>query len=140
MCQKHHVHVVLNKKLLIHYSKNILGPYTAHKLNPVKNNAFGCRPAGNIINYAGSFYRPTQNCSEYYGGSIVMNKIIKLSEDEFIEEFSFEIKPESISKNIKGIHTINFNDDVVVIDGLKKLFAPKEQIKIFLKKHKTFHD
>lgn len=124
-----------NSKLLIHYSDNIDGPFRAHKMNPFKNNSFGCRPAGNFIEFDGSYYRPTQNCSEYYGGSIVINKLILLNEHDFKEEFHFEIKPEHIGKKIKGIHTINFIEDIIVLDGLVKLFTPINQIKVFLNKY-----
>jgi hypothetical protein len=124
-----------NSKLLIHYSDSITGPYKPHKLNPFKNNPYGCRPAGNFIKHNNFYYRPTQNCTFYYGSSIVINKLIRLNEDEFEEEFSFEIKPEKICNKIKGIHTINFNEDLVVIDGLFKIFTPFNQFKIYLNKY-----
>lgn len=123
-----------NKKLYIHYSENLKGPYKSHKLNPFKNNSFGCRPAGSIFKYLDNYYRPTQNCVEYYGKSIIINKIIRLNTEEFIEEEVFEIMPEHITKKIKGIHTINFHDGLIVIDSLKKIFSPIKQFDIFLNK------
>lgn len=127
-----------NSKLIIHYSDCLKGPYHSHKQNPFKNSLFGCRPAGNIFKFLDSNYRPTQNCTDYYGGSIVINKINVLNENEFSEEHVFEIKPEQISNNIKGIHTINFIDNVFVIDGLRKIFSPFDQLKFKFYKYSKF--
>ena len=119
-----------NSQLYIYYADNFDGPYLEHKKNPFKNNLDGTRPAGNFIQYDGHIYRPTQNSSERYGKSISLNKISRLDEFDFIEELYFKINPSLHSKFCKGIHTINFLDGYLVIDGLKIVFSPLKKIKL----------
>ena len=123
-----------NSKLYIYYADQMTGPYTSHAGNPVKDCLNGSRPAGNFIKVGGEIYRPSQNCAEYYGKSVTINKITLLNETEFAEEPVMEIIPPPKSGFNYGIHTINVMDDVIVIDALKRIFMPMEQIKIFCKK------
>ena len=123
-----------NSMLYIYYADQLMGPYVPHNANPVKESLSGTRPAGNFIKIDGDVFRPSQNCEEYYGKSIIINKITLLNENEFSEEMFMEIRPPSQSGFNYGIHTINVMDDVMVIDALKRIFMPVEQMKIFLKK------
>ena len=120
--------------LHIFYGDSLFGPYLAHQNNPVKNSLNGSRPAGNLIVVDGVLYRPTQNCVHYYGESISINQILKLSETEFVEEFYFKITPDITSEFKDGVHTINVIDDIIVVDGIKMLFKPFTKWKLFLKK------
>lgn len=128
-----------NSQLFIYYSDNFDGPFTAHKKNPFKNNVDGTRPAGDFIKYNNELYRPTQNSSEGYGRSISINKIILLDENDFVEEFCFKINPPSDLNYCKGIHTLNFTDEYLVIDGLKKIFSPIQKTKLFFQ-NKVFRN
>ncbi|MEO6669132.1 MAG: hypothetical protein ABIN36_06630 [Ferruginibacter sp.] len=123
-----------NNKLYIYYADKMAGPYIPHAANPVKNSLNGSRPAGNFLKVDGEIYRPSQNCAEYYGKSVTLNKVTVLSEKEFAEEPVLEIGPPQKSGFNYGIHTINIVDDVIVIDALKRIFMPGEQIGIFFKK------
>ena len=123
-----------HSRLYIYYADSLLGEYLPHANNPVKNNINGSRPAGTIIKVDGELYRPAQNCGQHYGESIAINKIIKLSENEFAEEFYFKITPDKNSEFNAGIHTINIVDDIIVIDGIKMLFRPLTKWKLFFKK------
>jgi hypothetical protein len=122
-----------NCDLHIYYSDQITGPFNKHKLNPVKSNLYGSRSAGKIFTSNNEIFRPSQNCVESYGYSVVINKIIKLSEYEFEESKIIELKPSDIDSRIKGIHTLNTIDDLIIIDGLVKIFSPFFQIKLSLK-------
>ena len=122
-----------NSKLFIYYADEMCGPYIPHANNPVKTGADGSRPAGNFIELDGNIYRPSQNCAEYYGKSVTISKVTKLNEREFEEEPVMEVKPPHQSGFNYGIHTINVVGDVIVIDALKRIFMPLEQVKIFLK-------
>ena len=123
-----------NSKLYIYHADQWDGPYTAHQQNPVKNTKVACRPAGNFLVSNGEIYRPSQNNQNYYGESITINKIITLNENEFHEEPFKLITPPKNTKNNYGIHTINISDGVIVIDGLKRVFAPFKQIEILFSK------
>jgi hypothetical protein len=120
--------------LLIYYSDTLLGNYHPHANNPVKNSKDGSRPAGNVIAVDGEIYRPAQNCSQHYGESICINKITKLSQTEFEEEFYIKISPDKNSKYNSGVHTINFIDNIIVIDGIKMLFRPLTKWNLFFKR------
>lgn len=123
-----------NSRLYIYYSDNLLGPYTPHKQNPVKEGSNGSRPAGNFIEVDGNLYRPSQNCQNQYGESITINKVISLDENTYSEEpyMLISINQNNIlNKNIKAIHTINVLDDLIIVDGLKWTFSPKNQWKNF---------
>ncbi len=120
-----------NSKLYIYYANSMNGPFIPHAGNPVKSSLNGSRPAGNFIKLDGEIYRPSQNCAEYYGKSVTINRITVLNEKEFKEEAVLDILPPQKSGFNYGIHTINIVDDVIVIDALKRIFMPLEQIKIF---------
>ena len=117
-----------NSDLQIFYADNLLGAYTAHAGNPVKKAHNGARPAGNFIEVDGSIYRPAQNCSNYYGESITINKIKKLTTAEFEEEEYMIIEPNKNDEFNYGIHTINAVDDLIIVDGQKGYFEPVRQL------------
>ena len=123
----------LNSDLHIFYADSLLGPYTAHKANPVKRQLNGSRPAGNFIEVDGAIYRPTQNCSNYYGESITINKITTLTTTEFQEEEYMVIQPNKNDEFNYGIHTINAVDDIIIVDGQKSYFEPVQQLSRKLK-------
>lgn len=124
----------LNSALHIFYSDELTGPYTAHAANPVKKALNGSRPAGNFIEVDGEIYRPAQNCVNYYGESITINKLIKLSVTEFEEEEYMIIESNPGDEFNYGIHTINAVDDLIIVDGQKRHFQPFRQISRKLKK------
>lgn len=117
-----------NSDLQIFYADNLLGPYTPHAGNPVKKAHNGARPAGNFIEVDGAIYRPAQNCSNYYGESITINKIKKLTTTEFEEEEYMLIEPNKNDEFNYGIHTINAVDDLIIVDGQKGYFEPVRQL------------
>lgn len=75
------------------------------------------RSAGNPIRIDNNYYRPTQNCSNYYGEAIF---IYEYGEDEYsrlkgeITTDSLILKPDI--SNITGTHTINRSKNYEVID------------------------
>jgi len=124
-------------KLNIFSSKSLFGPYTSHPENPMKNGLNGIRPAGNFIEVDGILYRPTQNCENYYGESITINKINELNEFSFKEEPYMLIVLNGKNKHNYGmhnIHTINVVDDLLAVDGEKWTFSPLDQLKSFIRK------
>lgn len=117
-----------NSDLQIFYADNLLGPYTPHAGNPVKKALDGARPAGNFIEVDGAIYRPAQNCSNYYGEAITINKIKKLTTTEFEEEEYMIIEPNKNDEFNYGIHTINAVDGLIIVDGQKGYFEPVRQL------------
>ncbi|MNF01557.1 hypothetical protein D3C80_2005650 [compost metagenome] len=75
------------------------------------------RNAGQIYSKEGELYRPSQNCGATYGSEIMINRIVKLSEEEYEEE-----SVEQLSRYNKyyGMHTCNGDEQLLVIDLLVK--------------------
>jgi hypothetical protein len=118
----------LNSDLHIFYADSLLGPYTAHSGNPVRSDLIGSRPAGNFIVVDGGIYRPAQNCVNYYGESITINKVNLLTTTRFEEEVYMTIEPNEADEFNYGIHTINAIDDLIIVDGQKVHFQPVRQL------------
>lgn len=117
-----------NNKLYIYHSNRWDGDYVPHKNNPIKDNLSGSRPAGNFIKIDNNIYRPAQNSKDYYGKYISLYKLVSLNENEYVEEHCFDIHPPQNSKFKFAIHTINISDNVIVVDGLRRVFNPFMQI------------
>jgi len=116
-----------DRQLHLYSSEQLLGDYKPHPLNPVKDDLNGSRPAGALIEYQGDWFRPAQDSRFTYGGGMVINKIKRLNEREFDEEFYMRISPGNKSgrrSGIRGMHTLNFAGDYLVADGTRWRFAP----------------
>jgi O-antigen/teichoic acid export membrane protein len=106
----------LNEQLHLFHAPSPLGPWTAHRRNPVKWDARGSRPAGRLFQKDGELYRPAQDCTEHYGGSIRIQRVVRLDVDEYVETEAATIEPEW-RPNLIGTHTINAVPGLAVIDG-----------------------
>ncbi len=128
--------------LMIFYSNDLLGPYTGHPGNPVKKGLNGTRPAGNFIMIGDSIFRPVQNCEKIYGESITIFRISLLNRLEFKEERYMDIninRSNLKNKGIHSIHTLNFLNGNIVIDGERWIFAPVYRLKSYIKKIISTH-
>lgn len=111
-----------NSKLFAYYSQSLAGPYLEHHNNPIKVDIRSSRPAGTPFLMDGDLYRPAQNSAKHYGSRISINKIVKLTPDEFFEELVSEIRPEKYSKKYCGTHTVAVSESFIVIDFKKHGF------------------
>lgn len=122
-------------KLHVFYSDSLLGPYTPHRNNPVRDSLDGTRPAGNFVIVDDVIYRPAQNCGNSYGESMVINRITELSEEKITEEPYLEIKvnrKRRSNRYIHSMHTLNQSGDIIVVDGELWTLAPLTQLKKFI--------
>ena len=106
-------------ELYVFYAETPLGPWTPHKRNPVKSDVRGSRPAGNLFQWNGSVYRPSQDSSGRYGYAISINRIVQLDEDVFREEEVSKILPDW-NKRLLGTHTLSIANDLTIVDCLRK--------------------
>ncbi len=106
-------------ELYIYYSSTLEGDYQPHRQNPIKVEKSTCRSAGSLFVVNDSIYRPTQNPTHCYGGSIQINKILILTEDTYQTETVFEILPDKDYS--RGIHHISFSQDKIVVDGKRRV-------------------
>jgi hypothetical protein len=109
-------------RLYIWYAKELLGPWTPHAANPVKQDIGSSRPAGTPFIHNGHLYRPAQDCSRTYGGRIVLNKILRLTPNEFEEEAAAFIEPGPNGPYPEGLHTLSASGDITLVDGKRVRF------------------
>lgn len=106
-------------KLSIFYKKD--GRYIPISSNPVKNDIKTARPGGNFFELNGVLYRPAQNCEHFYGESIKIMQVDKLSVCEYKEHEILEISDPS--REYKGMHTFNDYKNFVIVDGYKDIYS-----------------
>jgi hypothetical protein len=104
-------------ELHLYYSPSPLGPWKPHKRNPVKSDVRNSRPAGRLFYWKGDLYRPAQDSSRRYGYGMRINKVLRLSPTEFVEEEVSHVLPQW-RKDLRGTHTLNMCEDLTVIDCL----------------------
>jgi hypothetical protein len=103
-------------ELHIYHAETPTGPWTPHPRNPIKSDASNARPAGRIFMHAGQLYRPAQDCSTRYGGSITINRIVRLDLEGYKEMEVSKILPDW-QPNLIATHTINSVDQLIVMDA-----------------------
>ncbi|PSR98053.1 Glycosyltransferase family protein 64 protein [Actinidia chinensis var. chinensis] len=76
-----------NGQLEIWYSSSPLGPWKAHKNNPIYNTdkSMGARNGGRPFVHSGNLYRVGQDCGDTYGKQLRIFKVEVLTKDEFRE-------------------------------------------------------
>lgn len=119
-------------QLYIYYSSTIDGDYQEHQLNPIKVEKYACRGAGSLFIANNVIYRPTQNPTNCYGGSLQINKILVLTESEYKTEPVFEILPDKFYN--RGLHHISFSNDKIVVDGKREVIEFFMSIKKLVKR------
>lgn len=125
-----------NSELYLYHAENWQGDYQQIGQNPVANDLSGSRPAGHFFEVDGKIYRPTQNSSEYYGKSIIIKELEVITKSEFREKTKKELNPDVKSRYNIAIHTINFSNGVIVVDGLRRYFNPFKQLVYMLQKRR----
>jgi hypothetical protein len=74
------------------------------------------RGAGGFFRRDGALIRPAQHNPDYYGQSIVLNRIDRLTEEEFVETPVTTIRAPWPSRGKTGTHHLSFSDRFVVMD------------------------
>lgn len=112
-------------KLYIFHAPELQGPWTPHALNPVKCDLRSSRPAGTpFIAEDGTLYRPAQDCSRVYGGALVINRVSRLTPDEFQEEVATRLRPDPTGPCPDGLHTLSSVGDLTLVDGKRHELVP----------------
>lgn len=106
-------------ELALFHASDPLGPWTPHRKNPVKTDVRSSRPAGGIFRMNGELYRPAQDCSESYGHSISINRILQIDASNYEESCVSKILP-NWAPGLVGTHTINAASGLTVIDGRRR--------------------
>lgn len=110
-------------KLYRYVADDLRGPYLPHFSNPIKVDCADARMAGAFFNWKGQLIRPAQECVRYYGTAVCLNRVDVFDDHRFEETQIDKIEPVKHSKFKKGLHTINGNETVTVVDGKRWLFT-----------------
>lgn len=90
--------------------------WESHPQNPIVSDVKRARPAGNLFTFKGNLYRPSQNCSKFYGYAMTINQIVELNKSNYKEIVVDTILPDW-DKKLIGTHTINSVGNLTVIDA-----------------------
>jgi hypothetical protein len=106
--------------LHLYYSDSPLSDqWTPHPLNPIVKDIYSARPAGRIFIEDDTLIRPSQDCSVDYGYAINFNRIVTLSETEYVETHEHTFKPPSKGQ-ILTTHTFNRIAGLTTIDAIQR--------------------
>ena len=65
----------------------------------------------------GALYRPAQDCSVTYGGAVVINRVERLTPEEFVERPVRRLAPAAHGPYPHGLHTLSGAGNVTLVDG-----------------------
>ncbi len=101
----------------------LAGPWTPHARNPVKYDVRSARSGGTPFTHRGQLYRPGQDCSETYGGAVRLNRITRLTPEEYVEEVAAVVQPDPEGRYPAGLHTLSAFGDCTLIDGKRSVWC-----------------
>ncbi|MBI3525707.1 MAG: hypothetical protein HY066_14510 [Betaproteobacteria bacterium] len=104
-------------ELHLYSSTTPLGPWTARRGNPVISDVRCARSAGPLFMSQGNLYRPSQDCSQDYGHSVLINRVDALNDGDYRETTVRRIAP-GWRKDIFRTHTFGGSKHLRVIDYL----------------------
>ena len=108
----------LNDELAIYSAEALLGEWRPHRRNPVKSDVRSSRPAGRLFRRGDGLYRPGQICTPLYGAGIALNRVTRLTSEEYAEEEAARIEPRD--GRTLGIHTFNRAGELSVADTFER--------------------
>jgi len=106
-------------RLDLFMTQDILNPnWQEHPQNPVCKGHQQFRMAGKPFIYDGKLVRPSQDSLKRYGGNIELKHIVELSPTTYKEELLEVVLPDWNTQD-DGCHTINAEDNFVVLDAIR---------------------
>jgi len=112
-------HASHEEELHAFYASNPTGPWRAHRANPVKRDARSARGAGRIYRHGDAYYRPAQDGSRWAGESLSIQRVTRLTLDEYDEVEERRLSPSSF-RGASKLHTFNFDGPAAVIDVARR--------------------
>ncbi len=107
------------EELHLFHAGDLLGKWHPHAANPVKSDVRSARPAGALYPMGGALYRPAQIGVPLYGSGVSLNRVLRLTPDEYLEREVQQILPRH-PKDVLGLHTVNRAGRLSVIDGFAR--------------------
>ncbi len=109
-------------RLAIYYAKDLEAKFLPH---PINGRSICGRNAGPVYSDKGRLIRPTMDCTQSYGRSVILKEIVLLDPHQFAEREIAHIEP-NWAPNLDGTHTYCQNEDYVVYDGQRNIFPHED--------------
>ncbi|WP_191059613.1 glucosamine inositolphosphorylceramide transferase family protein [Geminicoccus harenae] len=106
--------------LVLYHAPALLGPWTPHPMNPIKVDLGSARPAGPLFRAGGRLWRPAQDCRATYGGAIVLNEVLTLTPDLYLERPGPVLQPDPSGPCPHGLHTLTPFGQGFLVDGKRE--------------------
>ncbi len=105
-------------RLHLAWAKELEGPWTPHRDNPVRIDRASSRPGGAPFRAEGALFLPVQDCRRTYGGAIRLLRIETLTPDRFVAEAGPPlVAPLSAGAFRDGLHTLSSCGPVTLLDA-----------------------
>ena len=104
-----------------------------HPLNPIVTDVKNARPAGRIFAKDGKIFRPSQDCSKFYGYGFDLNEISRLSVTDYQENRQISVRSDWDTDAL-GAHTYATDGDLTCIDVFTR--RPKYSMTDLMKRWK----
>ncbi|WP_159710031.1 glucosamine inositolphosphorylceramide transferase family protein [Geminicoccus flavidas] len=106
--------------LVLYHAPALLGPWTPHPMNPIKVDLGSARPAGPLFRAGGRLWRPAQDCRTTYGGAIVLNEVLTLTPELYLERPGPVLRPDPAGPCPHGLHTLTPFGPGFLVDGKRE--------------------
>lgn len=110
---------IFDDELCLFCAERLAGDWKPHPRNPVKSDPRSSRPAGRLFLRDGVLYRPAQVCVPRYGAGLALQRVVRLSAQEYGERQVERIVPPPES-GLLGLHTMNHAGDLLVVDAFAR--------------------
>jgi hypothetical protein len=110
---------VFDDELHIFHAASPFAEWREHRRNPVKSDVRSSRPAGALFWRNGALHRPAQIDAPLYGSGLSINRVLRLSPDDFAEREVERLVPPAAS-GLLGLHTVNRAGDLTVVDAFRR--------------------
>ncbi|MGC9269490.1 glucosamine inositolphosphorylceramide transferase family protein [Acidiphilium sp.] len=114
-----------DNNLCLFHANHPGGPWHAHAANPVITGRRTARSGGTPFQHRGRWYRPAQDCTETYGGALVIAEILTLTPTTYRERIVCRLAPDPTGPFPHGLHTLSADGERCLIDGKRMIFAPR---------------
>ena len=112
--------------LHIAYADRLAGPWTPHRLNPVRRDWSSARPGGTAQVVNGTVVLPVQDCTATYGGAIRPLRFTRLDPDGVEAEGGPPlVPPASFAPFTEGLHTLAAAGPVTLVDAKRTELSPR---------------
>jgi hypothetical protein len=111
--------------LCLLHAPRLEGPWTPHRLNPVKIDIRSSRPGGTPFRLGDRLFRPAQDCSVAYGGALTINEVLTCRPDAYAETMVATLRPDPDGPYPHGLHTLSIGDGVILVDGRRIFLDPR---------------